>query len=56
MELWLPTGNWNGKFLAVGNGGWAGSISFDDKGESEEVPIWSYKVENGQYVALEQLV
>ncbi|HXS79578.1 MAG TPA: tannase/feruloyl esterase family alpha/beta hydrolase [Gammaproteobacteria bacterium] len=25
-ELWLPTENWNGKFLAVGNGGWAGSI------------------------------
>jgi feruloyl esterase len=29
MELWLPAGNWNGKFLAVGNGGWAGTISFD---------------------------
>ena len=29
MELWLPTANWNGKFLAVGNGGWAGTISFD---------------------------
>ena len=27
MELWLPD-NWNGKFLALGNGGWAGSISF----------------------------
>jgi feruloyl esterase len=26
VELWLPTQNWNGKFLAVGNGGWAGSI------------------------------
>jgi feruloyl esterase len=26
VELWLPTANWNGKFLAVGNGGWAGSI------------------------------
>lgn len=26
MELWLPAEGWNGKFLAVGNGGWAGSI------------------------------
>ena len=29
MELWLPVEGWNGKFLAVGNGGWAGTISFD---------------------------
>jgi feruloyl esterase len=29
MELWLPAENWNGKFLAVGNGAWAGNISFD---------------------------
>ena len=28
MELWLPVENWNGKFQAVGNGGWAGTISF----------------------------
>jgi feruloyl esterase len=27
MELWLPTATWNGKFQAVGNGGWAGTIS-----------------------------
>src|SRR5262245_16189336 len=26
MELWMPVENWNGKFLAVGNGGWAGNI------------------------------
>jgi feruloyl esterase len=26
MELWLPTQNWNGKFVGVGNGGFAGSI------------------------------
>ncbi len=26
VELWLPTEHWNGKFLAVGNGGWAGRI------------------------------
>jgi len=29
MELWLPADNWNGKFLAVGNGGWAGNIEFN---------------------------
>jgi feruloyl esterase len=27
MEVWLPAENWNGKFQAVGNGGWAGVIS-----------------------------
>jgi len=27
MEVWMPE-EWNGKFLALGNGGWAGSISF----------------------------
>lgn len=26
VELWLPVENWNGKFMAVGNGGWAGEI------------------------------
>ncbi len=29
MEIWLTAENWNGRFLAVGNGGWAGTISFD---------------------------
>ena len=28
IEIWLPQSNWNGKFQAVGNGGWAGSISY----------------------------
>jgi feruloyl esterase len=28
MELWMPLANWNGKFQAVGNGGWAGAISY----------------------------
>jgi tannase/feruloyl esterase len=28
MEVWLPSESWNGKFQAVGNGGWAGTISF----------------------------
>jgi feruloyl esterase len=28
FEVWLPLENWNGKFAGVGNGGWAGVISF----------------------------
>jgi feruloyl esterase len=28
VELWLPQSGWNGKFEAVGNGGWAGSIPY----------------------------
>ncbi len=28
IEVWLPSAGWNGKFQAVGNGGWAGSISY----------------------------
>lgn len=27
-EIWLPASGWNGKFLAVGNGGWAGTIPY----------------------------
>jgi feruloyl esterase len=27
MEVWMPQ-QWNGKFLALGNGGWAGAISY----------------------------
>jgi feruloyl esterase len=34
MELWLPAANWNGKFQAVGNGGWAGSINYAAMGEA----------------------
>ena len=28
FEVWLPASGWNGKFLGVGNGGFAGSISY----------------------------
>src|SRR5690606_10049620 len=28
FEVWMPVANWNGKFVGVGNGVWAGSISY----------------------------
>ena len=30
IEVWLPTSGWNGKYEAVGNGGWAGTISYPE--------------------------
>ena len=33
-EIWLPISGWNGKFLAVGSGGWGGSIAYDDMAEA----------------------
>jgi feruloyl esterase len=34
VEIWLPMSGWNGKFLAVGSGGWGGSISYGDMGDA----------------------
>ena len=28
IEVWMPATGWNGKFQAVGNGGWAGFIAY----------------------------
>ena len=28
IEVWLPASGWNGKFQAVGNGGWNGSVPY----------------------------
>jgi len=33
FEVWMPVENWNGKFAAVGNGGWAGNISYMPLGD-----------------------
>jgi feruloyl esterase len=34
VEIWLPMSGWNGKFLAVGSGGWGGSIAYDDMADA----------------------
>jgi len=28
IEIWMPESGWNGKYEAVGNGGWSGSINY----------------------------
>lgn len=30
IEVWLPVSGWNQKFQAVGNGGWAGTIGYNN--------------------------
>jgi hypothetical protein len=34
VEVWLPISAWNGRYLGVGNGGFAGSISYYRLGEA----------------------
>jgi feruloyl esterase len=34
LEIWMPQTNWNGKYEAVGNGGWAGSITYANMAEA----------------------
>src|SRR5277367_260142 len=34
VEVWLPSLTWNGKFLAVGSGGWGGSINYGDMADA----------------------
>lgn len=34
IEVWMPVAGWNGKFQGVGNGGWAGMISYPAMAEA----------------------
>ncbi len=34
IEIWMPEANWNGKYQAVGNGGWAGAIAYGEMAEA----------------------
>ena len=38
IEVWLPASGWNGKFQAVGNGGWGGAIA---------IPRWAARCARG---------
>ncbi len=34
FEVWMPASGWNGRFLGVGNGGFAGTINYEQMGSS----------------------
>src|SRR2546426_8248787 len=47
VEVWLPTNGWNGKFQAVGNGGWAGTISYPAMAEAVRAGYASASTDTG---------
>lgn len=34
FEVWMPASGWNGRFQGVGNGGFAGSLGYDQMGDA----------------------
>ena len=51
MELWLPPADkWNGKFEAVGNGGWAGGIQ-GLSAQPNQTPVMVTALKNGYATA-----
>ena len=47
VEVWLPAKGWNGKFQAVGNGGWAGVISYSAMAEAVRAGYASASTDTG---------
>jgi feruloyl esterase len=47
VEVWLPASGWNGKFQAVGNGGWAGTISYSAMAEAVRAGYASASTDTG---------
>ena len=39
FEVWMPTSNWNGNFMGLGNGGMGGSISYGNMADCIKDPL-----------------
>ncbi len=51
FEVWLPLEKWNGKFAGVGNGGWAGFISYGQLAEQLRRGYATASTDTGHEVA-----
>ena len=47
VEFWLPTASWNRKLQSVGNGGWAGVISYSAMAEAVKAGYASASTDTG---------
>jgi len=47
VEVWLPANGWNNKFQAVGNGGWAGVISYSAMADAVRAGYASASTDTG---------
>ncbi len=43
FEVWMPSAGWNGKLQGIGNGGFAGTISFRAQGHREKLIDFGYR-------------
>ncbi len=47
IEVWLPESGWNGKLQSVGNGGWAGTISYGPLGTAAKAGYAAASTDTG---------
>ena len=50
FELWMPVSGWNQKFMGIGNGGWAGSITYQSMGEPLSLGYATASTDTGHQV------
>src|SRR5258708_16898631 len=52
FEVWMPSAGWNGKFQGIGNGGFAGTISFSGLGAALSHGYPTASTDPGEHAAL----
>ena len=53
FEVWLPKEGWNGRLLGVGNGGYAGTINYDQMAKSLRLGYATFSTDTGHQAGAE---